>query len=123
MSPGPTNSRAVRPSSPSIPSPTRMFPGATPCFFASPSRRSWLVGSPYFHACAAASRIAATAAGDGPNPFSFAPSRARKGAPRRRSSVSGPTKGTESGSDAGIGARRGSGGVVMVVPLSPCRGP
>ena len=48
-------------------------------------------------ASAAAACIAAMAEGAAPNALSLAPSRARNGRPRRRSSVSGPTNGTLAG--------------------------
>lgn len=50
--------------------------------------------------------MASTARGEGPKPFSLAPSRARNGMPLWRSSVSGPVKGTVAGRAAGIGAKR-----------------
>ena len=81
-----------------MPSPTMTFSGATPRCFASARLMSWFSGSQYCQLSAAAACMAATTAGDGPNTLSLAPMRARNLVPERRSSASGPTKGTEEGS-------------------------
>ena len=95
--PGSTCRRATTPNSASMPSPTTTWAGVTPCRAAIACLRSWFSGSPYIHPSAAAACIAATADGAAPNALSLAPSRARNGRPRRRSSVSGPTNGTLAG--------------------------
>ncbi len=80
-----------------MPGPIAIWAGVTPWWAASACFRSWFSGSPYIQAPCAAACIAATALGEGPKRDSLAPSRARKGWPLRRSSVSGPVKGTVEG--------------------------
>src|SRR5690606_29112000 len=81
-----------------MPSPTARLASGTPSRAASALRSSSISGSPYCHTEGAASRMAWMTRGEGPKLLSLAPTRARMRMPLRRSSVSGATKGTVSGS-------------------------
>ena len=114
--PGSTCRRATTPNSASMPSPTTTCAGVTPCRAAIACLRSWFSGSPYIQPSAAAACIAAIARGAAPNALSLAPSRARKGRARRRSSASGPTNGHARGQaldDRGQRCGHGSAAVLL----------
>jgi len=75
---GATIMRTTLPSNSSMPAPTQISSGATPCASAKASRSSKLSESPYQLISETAFRIASAAFGEMPKALSFAPMRARK---------------------------------------------
>src|SRR5262249_17946367 len=91
----------------SMPLPSTMFWSLTPWRRASASRSTKPSGSQYQLIRSAAAAIAATAFGEGPKALSLAPIRSSSGAPIRRSSASGGTKGAPAGTPQASGEHGG----------------